>query len=272
LASLAKNITLSLGLISATVRVESATTTAESFKSVCTGQDGATHDPIPVKAPRKCESCGELAYGAPVSKAREVGGGLVLVTDEEIAQAKAAHDEKFKGAVQLVAHQAGDVAGATAQGEKLYQLVPEGEHSRYALIARLVAEHPELAFVSMYTVRSRAAMYVLRSRNGVLLLEERVTQDRLKPLPQVETTVNEAMLGMAETLLPDLITEFNVADYTDKYLAAIEALVAGRDAVSSALATVTPIRQTDDDLMAKLAAAVQEKEPAKPKRATRKAS
>ena len=63
-----------------------------------------------------------------------------------------------------------------------------------------------------------------------------------------------------------------MADYTDKYLAAIEALVAGRDAVSSALATVTPIRQTDDDLMAKLAAAVQEKEPAKPKRTTRKAS
>lgn len=270
MASIAK-ATLSLGLISTTIRVESGVQSQESFKTVCLGQPGK--DPHPATAVRKpttCASCGDLPYGAPLSKARESGGGLVLVTDEELKEAKASHDDKFKGKLDLVAHPATDVLNATAQGEKYYQLVPDGDASRYAVLVRLVADHPELAFTCLFTVRTRASMFVLSARNGVLLAEERVVRERVKPLPQIEAEANEQLLGMADAYLPQLVAPFDPTNYADGYTAAITALIASREAVAQAegpIATVTPIRATDTDLMAQLAALV----PAQPKpKATRK--
>lgn len=273
MASIAKGITLSLGLISTTVRVESAVEAAPTFKTVCEGQGGKAHDPTPIKRPNTCATCGELPFGAPTAKAREVGGGLVLVTEEEVAAAKAQHDDKFKGKFDLVAHKASEVDAATAQGEKYYQLVPEGDAARYAVLAALITACPDLAFVAMFTVRTRAAMFRLTVRNGVLLAEERVTRERLKPLPQIDAELNTQLLEMAMAYVPTTVTAFDVANYADGYLAQINALVASRDAVAAAtpLATVTPIRQSDEDLLAQLAALVpaQAKAPAKP-RTTRK--
>lgn len=270
MASVAKNVTLSLGLISATVRLESAMTTSESFKTTCAGQEGHPAHPLAaIKMPKQCTvGCGELPFNAKLGKAREVGGQLVPVTDEEIKAAKAASDDLYKGKIELVPHNAEDVLTTTGQGEKLYQLIPEG--GQYALLCRLVTAHPELAFTAMYTVKTRAAMYVLRAVKGVLLAEERVVQGgtgRMKPLPQLATDVNEQLVAMAEAFLTDLVAPFNAANYEDGYLKAIAEIVNGREGVPvEKLATVTPIRQSDDDLMAALAALTK---PAK-KRAPRK--
>lgn len=262
MATVAKNVTLSLGLISAAVRVESAVSTTESFKTTCAGQEGKpAHALTAIKQPKKCEHCGELPFNAKLGSAREVSGGLVPVTAAEIAAAKAANDDLHKGKFNLVPHKADEVFALTGQGEKLYQLIPDGESSRYALLCQLIASHPDLAFVAMFTVKTRAAMYVLRARDGVILAEERVAQDRLKPLPRLDTTVNDKLLAMASALLPDLVAPFNATAYEDGYLKAIDAIVSGREVVEVAkVATVTPIRQSDEDLLAALAAM------AKPKR------
>jgi DNA end-binding protein Ku len=257
MASVAKGVALSVGLIGVTIRVESAVNKAESFTTLCVGQSGKAHDPTPIKMPRKCESCGEIADYSTLAKGRKSSDGYVVVTADEVAALKV-DDERYKKSISLVPHPADEVYGATAQGDKLYQLHPDGDADRYALIGRLIDAHPEFAFLTLYTVRSRASLYVARVKDGVVLLEERVRHENLKPLPQLDGAVNEALLGMAEQLLGTMATPFDPESYADGYQRALDELIASRDAVAAGaspeLATVTPLHQSDDELMAKLAA------------------
>lgn len=233
MASLAKGVSLSLGLIGgATVRVEAAKERPESFTQLCVGQNGATHAPSRISLVSTCATCGAITDKSTLKKGRASGDGYIVVEQEEIKQLKETHDAAFKKTISLTPYPSEQVFGSTAQGDKLYYLVPESGNDRYALLATLIEQHPEYAFCLMWTARSRATMYVARVTDGVICLEERVHEANLKPRPVVDGAPDAALLAMADQVLPQMVQDFDPTTYEDGYLAALNALLASREATT----------------------------------------
>ena len=261
MASLAKGVSLSLGLIGgATVRVEAAKERAESFKTLCVGQNGTAHAPSTVSYTKTCPTCGPITDHSTLKKGKPSGDGFIVVEESEIKQLKDTHAAAFKKSITLTPHPAEQVATSTAQGEKLYYLVPESGDDRYALLATLIEEHPEYAFMLMWTARSVATMYVARVADGVITLEERVHQSHLKARPTVTATPDAALLAMATQVLGAMVKDFDPVTYEDGYATALSNLLASREAMAggavAAPTTTSVIPDANAELIAALAALV----------------
>ena len=265
MVSLAKGVSLSLGLISATVRVESALDKPDSLRTLCVGTNGpmGTHSPLAIRNVTTCDVCGPITDKTTLLKGKPVGDGFAIVDADAIETLKHDHDDAYKKSISLTVHPVDEVASSTAQGEKMYYLVPDGAEDRYALFASMVEAHPELAFVGLYTVRSRASMFTLRSHDGILVLEERTRAENMKAAPEVTGTCNQALLGMAEQLLPAMVTPYDAAAYSDTYQAALDSLLAAAqvtEAGQAVLPIAAPKKDADADLLAALAAMLPVKE------------
>ncbi len=231
MAALAKGVALTFGLVSCPVSVYNALDKAVSGnKQVCTGPAGEEHAVALVTQANTCASCGTVPY-TQIKKGRPVDGGYVIITEAEATEASA-EASIWKRRSDLTAHAAEEVESTTTPGEKLYYLVPEaGAEVPYAVLAHLVSAHPELAFVSLWTPRSRAGQFRLLVRQGVLTWQERVRQENVRSVPEVTAEAPEAMIGMAEQVLglPGMIITYDAATYADTYEAKIAEIVAAKD-------------------------------------------
>jgi len=87
--TVAKGVGLGLGLLTCSVNMFSAVQPRPSSNvMVCTHG----HDPVKVRSPKICPECGEVDQ-ATLGRARPVDGGLVMLTDEDLAAAKAPAEE-----------------------------------------------------------------------------------------------------------------------------------------------------------------------------------
>lgn len=253
-------ITFSYGLVSFAAGLEKATETAVEMKNLCIGSNGEpAHDPLPLTAPRKCAECGEITDYTGIVKGIKQGATYAITTQDEVAQAKIANVDQYKGKVSIVPHPAADFEAHTAPGDALYFIKPDAAAAdHYQLIVRLIEAHPELSFVSLYTPRSAAGLYRVVVRNGVLVLEQRTRGQALKATPTIGGTANDSLFQMLEATLPTFVQAYDPDAYEDTYAAAVAALAA------SAISTVTLGKATDvkpqlaavtdDDLLSKLAA------------------
>ena len=271
--ALAKGVSLSFELITASVAVHSALEDKPKNKSVCVGTNGAAHAPIKINQVRHCADCGEVPY-AEVKKAREVAGGFVLLEAEEIKEAKA-DAEKYKKLASLTKHDANEVESGTVPGEKLYYLTPEpGAEQTYAVLRHVVDSNPHLAFLTRWTPRSAAATFALRVRGDVLVLQERVPAAATRPSPGVTADAPEALLAVADQFVG--LTEpvpFDPALYADSFEENIQRVIATKTAIALGEApapTPTKVETPSNDLMANLAAFVAASVNDKPKKAAAK--
>lgn len=275
MAALAKGVSLSFGLINASVSVHNALEAKVSNTSVCTGTRGHTHTATKIAQRRQCAECvahqkanrtpeidaldmlGEVAY-EDVKKAREVAGGYVVFDDAEIKGARV-DAEKHKKLASLTPHPAEDVESGTVPGGKLYHLTPEaGAEQGYAVLRHLVRTHPELTFMALWTPRSSAGVFALRARGDVLVLQERVPAAATKASPAVTADAPVALLAMADQLLSidNIVTAFDPDLYADSYEANLQAILATKAAVPAGTAPSAPTATAGNDLMASLAAFV----------------
>lgn len=265
MAAIAKGVAASFGLVTCSVSLHGAVEKAEGNKTVCCG-NAATgeHDPILISQVRKCSTCGEVGY-ADLKKAREVGGGLVLLENDEIAEAKQ-DATAFKKQMAMTPHPAAEVEVQTMPGEKAYFLTPDpGHETAYALLVHAIGSHPELAFMCQWTPRSNASQFRITVWQGVLMATERIRTAALKPVPQVVASAPAAMQGMVEQVLalPGTVTDYDPAAYADSYADKIQAIVASKQVVAAggtpvvASAPALPAGQQSamDALAAMLAAA-----------------
>lgn len=265
MASLAKGIALKIGGVGTTVRVEAATSKPETFHTVCC--DG--HDPTRINAVTTCPVCGPIADKTTLKKGKLVGDQYVIVEQAEIAELKKQHVDAYKKVIDLKPHPLADVMDATVQGESMYRLIPDGDAGAagYALIAAMVEQHPDLAFVGVWAARTRTKVYVIRAKDGVITMEERVRPVNVKPAPEFDKVElgdaqkqatampwHDITTGMALFGLPDT-TPFNPDEYTDDYLDAVSELLSNREGTDAGTPVV--IKSTPaNDMMAALAAMV----------------
>jgi non-homologous end joining protein Ku len=213
MGSVSKDVVLSLGMISCTVRVESALYTQDYLTNVCTGK--GEHEPTAVSRPLTCEHCGPIGQHT-TKKAKKEGGGLVLLEDDEVAEL-AGNDAEYKGKVQLVPYAASDVLTKTGQAEKYYYTTTQNSPENYALIAKVIAQYPEKLFVAKYAVRTKASIFVAQVKGDCILLQERTFVTNLKPIPTFDTPINEAFLPLAEQMVETMTAEFDSKTFADLY-------------------------------------------------------
>ena len=254
-----QKITMGLSLISFAAKLDTAIQAQESFKTLCVGQPNKpAHAPMPITMPKTCPSCDKITDYASLKKGLPRGEGFVFVEADEVAQARAV--QVPKRSVQLVPVTAESFFANTAQGEKLYTVhVDASAAGQYALIVQAVEKHPDLAFISQYVPSTRAGLYVARVKSGILMLEERVRHENLKPLPaSMGGTADPNFVTVLDQLLPTMVAEFDPVEYEDKYAAQLAALVAAKEATpGEAPAAATPVvtaQSNNADLLAKLQA------------------
>lgn len=264
MATRAIKIHFSYAVVSFAARLEKATESApvSTMKNLCVGQPNRTPHPgtpTPITQPKTCAECGPIVDSSVIVKGIDLGGGnYSLTTQEKVAEAKTNATAQFKGKVNLVPHDAADYEADTAPGRNLYYVIPDatGEDS-YRLLVEHISEHPEKAFVTMYTPSSVAAPYQVKVRNGVLVMEERVRGQQMRAKPSVGGTANAQFKQMLDMSLDMLTQPYDPDAYEDTYAAAIAKIAAeSPDQVSLGQAASTPtptVVQSDADLGAKLA-------------------
>lgn len=257
-----KGLTLAFGLISTQVRLTGAVEkdTTPRLNTLCVGDEkGSAHAPRPIKQGYTCEDCGPLTDKTVLKKGKPAGDGYVIVDAEEVTKARTDTGAEFKKSIKFTAHKAADVIEGTAPNGTLYYLAPEGSADAYSLLRDLIAKHPEVAFVALYTVSSRVGMYVARVHGDAIVLEGRYRESELKAAPDFDQApVNEQLYGMAEQFLDGMVTDFNADEYADKYTERINAMLEASTPVAAA-AMETESGGVGVDLMAALQAELAKK-------------
>lgn len=247
----AKGVALSLGLLTASVKLSAAVASkprSEANVMVCdTG-----HAARQIRAPRVCDECGGEVPFQQLKKARPVEGGLVVLDDEDLAELKK-DAERFKARASITAHPAEQVALLTGVGDKMYFLHPErGHEAAYATFLALVEAHPELAFVTQWTPRSAVAHFQVFARDGVLMFQERTRAGTLREAPELDLEVDTELVSLAEQMLERAVSDYDPATYADSAAEKIAAIVATKEVVPVAAEETPAAAATVVDLKAAL--------------------
>ena len=271
-----RKVTLAFSVVSVPARLNKAVDDPVSLKTLCVGQAGLdAHDPLPITMPRTCTTCGPITNPNMLVKGVPTDSGFAVVSADDVKEARADTSAQFKGTMNLVPHDAEAFYAATGQGTSLQYVEPEDEKSakHYHSLAAMIEAHPEYAFATLFTPVSRAALFVARVREGVIVMEERVFNERLRPMPVIAGEADQAYVDVFETLLPTLVAPVDKDTYTDDYTKALAKIAeSASDVVTVAGASgPAPTVVGDDDLLAKLKELAAGSAPAKPK-AKKKAS
>jgi non-homologous end joining protein Ku len=269
----ARNITLKYGdLVAVACKKEGAVQPDVSFVNLCVGGvgDNPAHDPSPRKAPYTCAECGVLPPGDQgIVKGKAIdGGGFAILSNEEVAKAKADYAKDYKGEISLVAHPAAEFFAATAPGDSVSYLTPATDTvaGQYATMAAFIESHPELAFVGLNTPGSVTALFHVTSRKGTLVMEKRVRSQSLKPMPSFDAEPMAKLVMFLDMTLEDSLVPYDPDAYEDRYQLAVDKLAAETarfvaDPTKGPVAT--PVGNSDADLLAKLDALSAPAKPAK---------
>jgi non-homologous end joining protein Ku len=269
-------IVLQLGAIATSVNVESAVIAEKGLKTVCRGpQDGIDRDgnPIdpahhghaatPIRNNPGCPTCENTSYPT-FEKASEVSKGEFAVLDQtEVATTRANAVGASKDIIQLSVHKTADVALQTVPGESVYFLTPHKPALAplYGMLVDALERHPELTFMGQWTSVARANLYQIKLFGSTLMMESRRRTEELKVVQQPVIAIGAAEQGMVDTILGNLVVDFDPATYADTYRANLDVLIASKQteegivsARTKAAATAVPTGAVD--LSSVLAAAL----------------
>lgn len=254
-----KDIALSFGLISTTVRLTGAVEkdTTPRLSTLCVGNEsGNAHPPVQAKQTMTCTECGPITDKSTLVKGSKSGGGYVIVDTETVQNVRSETAEQHKKSIKFTAHPAEEVLTRTAPNGTLYYLEPQTPAAveAYGLLRDLIRDNPDKAFVSLYTVTSRIGMYVARVHNDAIVLEGLHRTSDLKSGPELpDMPENEALAGMAQQFLNSMVTEFDPESYEDTYAARLAEMLDVGTPVA-ALEGEAPTNTGGTDLMAALQA------------------
>lgn len=262
---MARNITINYGLLSVAAKYEPATVRAEPMVNLCVGQPTTNqHDPSPLTMPKHCTTCGPITDFDAIVKGIKTPDGYAVVTQQDVADAKKANVEQFKGKIDIIPFTTGQFMTATGQAGSVQYVTPvKGSEDHYQLLLKLVQEHPELTFAGQYTPVSKVALYRLAVRTAptgeaCLVMEERSREQSMKPVPSTSGDVNEALFDLLEATLPKMEQSYDPSLFEDTYaLAVAKMAIDAQDTVnvkSSSTEKATAKVVADDDLAAKLKA------------------
>ena len=90
----------------------------------------------------------------------------------------------------------------------------------------------------MFAAKGKPAMYALGLYEGVITLQKLAWPGDVKALPAVPIDYDEAYVGMAQTLIDQLLTPFDASTYRDTQREQREAMVAAKVSDAAPVLTV----------------------------------
>lgn len=248
-----KNLMLSLGLISASVDLETVAPRAKSGLSrLCPDHT--------VKLKQKYECPGtadaeahDIAWNAWVMGAETVDGWKITNEEER---------PRVEGSAgfQLVPVPAKDLESHTFEGDAIYYASPNNEHVEQAWqILNKVVSKGKVALIAKGALRAGTnteKIWRLTTFNGYLVLREVRFPENVKPSPEApKVKVDKETMGMVDQFIEKLTTEWADFDATDTMAARMaEWMGEGTEVEAAAKAPADNVV----DLKAALAAALEE--------------
>jgi DNA end-binding protein Ku len=221
---------ISFGLVSIAVKLYSATEEKDIAFHQVHREDGGR-----IKYRRVCSICGqEVAYND-IAKGYELpDGDMVVLTDDDLAELPLTTSREID-VLQFVPLEQVD----PIYFNKSYYLEPDAKATKaYVLLRDTLEESGRVAVVKV-ALRRREALATLRVREGVLTLETMLWPDEIrKPdfgFLDESVEVRPQEMSMAASLVESLSGDFDPAEFSDQYRAAVESVVEakieGRDLV-----------------------------------------
>jgi DNA end-binding protein Ku len=244
---------VSFGLVSIGVKLYSATEEKDIRFHQVHREDGGR-----IRYKRICEVCGEEVSYDQIAKGFDAGGGeIVILTDDDFADLPLTTSRAIDVLEFVPAEQVDPILYA-----KAYYLEPESSAAKpYVLLREALADSERVAIVKV-ALRQREQLATLRVREGVLVLNTMLWPDEVrKPdfkFLDDDITIRKPELAMATSLVDSMAADFDPAEYSDDYRAAlqevIDAKLGGREVVSPEVSEPAPTAAVD--LMAALKASV----------------
>jgi len=245
---------VSFGLVSITVKLYSATEEKDIRFHQVHRTDGGR-----IKYKRVCSVCGEEVSYDDIAKGYDIGGGdMVVLTDEDFADLPLTTSHAIDVLEFVPADQVDPILY-----NKAYYLEPEGAATKpYVLLRDALTDADRVAIVKV-ALRQREQLATLRVRDGILVLNTMLWPDEIRTpdfgFLDDDVKPRPAELAMAGSLIDSMAGEFDPAEYTDDYRAAlqevIDAKVSGKEIVAPPELETAPTAAVD--LMAALKASVE---------------
>jgi DNA end-binding protein Ku len=246
---------ISFGLVSIAVKVYSATEEKDIAFHQVHREDGGR-----IKYKRTCSIDGEEVPYNDIAKGYELpDGDMVVLTDDDLAELPLTSSREID-VLQFVPLEQVD----PIYFNKSYYLEPDPRAAKAYVLLRDTLEKSGRVAVVKVALRRREALATLRVRAGVITLETMLWPDEIRN-PEFgfldeDVDVRPAEIAMANGLVESLSGDFNPADYTDQYRAALESVVEakieGRDLVPAPDTTESEASGTVVDLVAALQASI----------------
>lgn len=179
------------------------------FNQLCR-EDGSR-----IKYKKVCAGCGKEVGANDIVKGFEYEPGkYVTLTDEDFEKAKT---EKDKTIQVLHFHRARDVR--PIYFDKTYHAVPEqGGDKAYELLRRAMLDENKIAVAKTVMGTKENALALIPSEKEILV-ETLFYADEIKDAPKepTQTTVSDAELQMAKTLIGAMVKPFEPEQFKDEY-------------------------------------------------------
>jgi DNA end-binding protein Ku len=246
---------ISFGLVSIAVKLYSATEEKDIAFHQVHREDGGR-----IKYKRICSIDGEEVPYNDIAKGYELpDGDMVVLTDDDLAELPLTSSREID-VLQFVPLEQVD----PIYFNKSYYLEPDARAAKAYVLLRDTLEKSGRVAVVKVALRRREALATLRVRGGVITLETMLWPDEIRT-PEFgfldeSVDVRPAEIAMASSLVESLSGDFDPADYTDQYRAALESVVEakieGRDLIPAPDTTDSGAPGTVVDLVAALQASI----------------
>src|SRR3954471_116776 len=211
---------VSFGLVSIGVKLYSATEDHDvKFHQVHAADGGR------IKYQRVCSIDGEPVEYSDIAKGYELPDGqLVILTDEDFDDLPLATRREIE-VLEFVDQDEIDPVFY----EKTYYLEPDAPATRPYVLLRDALENAGQVAITKIAIRNRESLAALRVRDGVLVMHTMRWPDEIRrpdfAFLDEDVTVRPQELQMAEALISSMSGDFDPAEFTDDYRAAMEALL-----------------------------------------------
>ena len=226
---------VSFGLVNVPVKVAAATGTQNIKFHQVHAEDGGR-----IKYQRVCSIDGEEVAYKDISKGYETeDGAFVVLTDEDMAALPLSSSREIDVLHFVPADQVDPILFDSS-----YYLQPDSAAAKpYALLREALSESNLLAVVKV-ALRQRESLAVLRVRDDVICLHtllwpDEVRQPDFEVLPGGEG-LRPAELAMAASLVESMTSDFDPAEFTDGYTAAVHELIEAKVSSGDVTQPVTP--------------------------------
>lgn len=275
---MAVNVTMTLNLMSAPVKVTSAVKSEDdetSLKTVCAGTEEAKHAPFKVNSIYRCSHCErEHSSWHPYERGRDNGDGtFTVVAKDAIAAAAQDVDKSVFDSLNFLPVNREQFEATAVPTGKFYFLAPKGNPLFYAAIRETMRAAKDDTFVTEWAYRTAVSPVRAVLMGDLIAIQQYAYAEQVLQRPEVPPVdVDPKMLALAGQMVEGMRIVWDTKTFTDVRKSKLAALIAeaSGETVSAGSTDVEAASKLVAELEAFLAEQAPQKAPTKRKPRTKK--